>query len=126
MHAITVESEFSAAHALSIAGIREPLHGHDWHVTATIEGPTLDSDGLLADFHTIHDALAAITGEYHNSNLHDHADYAEANPSAEVVAETIAVRLAEAIGEGLAEHARLARVTVSEAPRCTATFTPGG
>ena len=48
MHAITVEADFSAAHALSIAGIREPIHGHDWHVTARLEGPTLDDDGLLA------------------------------------------------------------------------------
>ena len=124
MHAITIESEFSAAHALTISGIREPLHGHDWHVTATIEGPTLDDDGLLVDFHTIHDALAAITDEYHNTNLHDHADYADANPSAEIVAKTIAARLSGAIEGSLADCARLARVTVREAPRCTATYTP--
>ncbi|MFT5423835.1 MAG: 6-pyruvoyl-tetrahydropterin synthase, partial [Phycisphaerales bacterium] len=123
MYAITVESEFSAAHAISIAGIREPIHGHDWHVTALIEGPTLDADGLLVDFHTIHSSLIQITDEYHNTNLNDHADYESINASAEHVAMTIANHLSAAISESLLEHARLVRVTVSEAPRCNATYT---
>jgi len=123
MFAITVESEFSAAHAITIAGIREPIHGHDWHVRALIEGPTLDDDGLLVDFHTIHSALVQITDEYHNTNLNDHADYESINASAEHVARAIADRLSAAIGASLIEHARLVSVTVSEAPRCHATYT---
>ncbi|QYU66529.1 6-carboxytetrahydropterin synthase [Leptolyngbya sp. 15MV] len=53
MYEIDVQAEFSAAHAIRIAGIVEPLHGHNWHVTATVVGPELDADGLLCDFHTI-------------------------------------------------------------------------
>jgi 6-pyruvoyltetrahydropterin/6-carboxytetrahydropterin synthase len=53
MYEITVDRTFCAAHALMISGQREPLHGHNWHVTVTIAGEVLDDDGLLCDFHTV-------------------------------------------------------------------------
>ena len=63
MYHLTIETVFSAAHALSINGVRETVHGHDWRVTATIEGSVLDKDGLLCDFvlcaGNFHDLTAA-------------------------------------------------------------------
>lgn len=122
MYEISVESEFAAAHALAIAGIHEPLHGHNWKVTVVVSGQTLDADGLLCDFHTIEDSLREITEQYNNRNLNEIEPFDRINPSAENVARGIGEVLVSRIGESLAPHARLDRVTVTEAPGCSATY----
>ena len=48
MFEVSVEAMFCAAHALTIGGDREPVHGHNWHVSATVAGPALDQDGRSA------------------------------------------------------------------------------
>jgi len=108
MFEISVSSRFSAAHAISIAGAREPLHGHDWHVTVVAAGPTLDADGLLCDFHTIESALRAITEQFHNNNLNDVGPFPTINPTAENVARRIGEILVSDLGKALAPHARIA------------------
>ena len=126
MYEITVEADFSAAHALTVAGIKEPLHGHNWHVTVTLVGDELDDDGLLCDFHTVEGTLRTIVEVFNNQNINDHAAFRENNPSAERVAEYIAAELDQRLAPSLAPHARLAAVRVTEAPRCTATYRPAG
>ncbi len=123
MYEIRVEHEFAAAHALSIAGAREPIHGHNWRVTLTIAGPTLDDDGLLADFHTVELALRETCDPFHNANLNDSPPFDRVNPTAELVAKHIADALAERLDPALAPHARVVSVTITEAPRCRATYT---
>ena len=126
MFEITVNTHFSAAHALTVAGIKEPIHGHNWHVTATLVGTDLDDDGLLCDFHTVEASLNAIIESFHNQNLNDHPAFRENNPSAERVAEYIAAELHQRVEPTLAPHARLASVSVTEAPGCVATYRPTG
>jgi len=120
MFELTVETTFSAAHAIAIRGEREPLHGHDWHVTATLAGETLDDDGLLCDFHEVERALREITDPLRNENLNETAPFDELNPTAEHVARHIGEQLAEALPDGV----RLASVRVTEAPGCAATWRP--
>ncbi|MDX2131909.1 MAG: 6-carboxytetrahydropterin synthase [Planctomycetota bacterium] len=122
MFEISVEHVFSAAHALAIAGTREPVHGHNWHVTAIIVGDALDSDELVCDFHTVHAALEDITGAFHNRSLNDVAPFTTINPSAERVARHIADELASRLDASLAPHARVRSVRVTEAPGCGATY----
>ncbi len=122
MYELAVESRFSAAHAIVIRGTREPLHGHDWHVTATIVGQTLDADGMLCDFHALQGALKAITERFDTANLNETRPFDEVNPSAEHVARHIAERLQAALGGVLPDGVRVASVCVTEAPGCTATF----
>ncbi len=124
MFAITVEAEFCAAHALRIAGVQEPIHGHNFHVKLTLEGPELDSDGLLCDFHTIEDALSQLLAPLHNTNLADHPPFDTINASAEAIAHYIAQAMNTRIGDALAPHATIASVSVSEAPGCIATYRP--
>ena len=123
MFTLTVESVFSAAHALSVSGVREQVHGHDWRVTAAVEGPELDNDGLLADFHTIKAALDGIVEPWNTANLNEAEAFDGVNPTAEHVAKTIAERLHEAIDGSLAPYARLAWVRVTESPGCACTYT---
>jgi 6-pyruvoyltetrahydropterin/6-carboxytetrahydropterin synthase len=51
---------FSAAHFITYDGdVCEPLHGHNWHVAAEIEGP-LDENHYVVDFIAVQDALKRI------------------------------------------------------------------
>jgi len=123
MFEISVHAEFAAAHALSIGGMRESVHGHNWHVTVTVAGASLDADGLLCDFHTIEDSLKELTGGFHNRDLNALPPFnAGLNPSAENVAKYLAEELTTRLD--LAPHAAIASVRVTEAPGCAATYRP--
>jgi len=124
MFSLTINTVFSAAHALSINGVRETVHGHDWNVTATVVGEKLDADGLLCDFHTVKDVLEDITGGLNSRDLNDHAAFADRNASAELVAKHIFDELHTRLDEALAPHARVASVRVTESPGCAATYSP--
>ena len=87
MYTITVTHEFCAAHTLTIAGAREPLHGHNFVTKATIAGDTLDGDGLLCDFHTAHAVLVEICNPFTNRNFNEIAPFDTTNPSAELIAD---------------------------------------
>ncbi len=51
---------FSAAHFITYDGnVCEPLHGHNYHVTAEIHGP-LDENHYVVDFIAVRDALQSI------------------------------------------------------------------
>lgn len=51
---------FSAAHFITFNGDEcEPLHGHNYHVTAEIHGP-LDENHYVVDFILVRDALQKI------------------------------------------------------------------
>lgn len=120
---ITIESTFSAAHAIVIAGEREPLHGHDWRVTACFRGSELDADGLLCDFHAVEAVLQRITSAWHNTNLNEVQPFASGlNPSAELVARTVA-ELVSAQTRPICVHSvHLSWVRVTEAPGCAAVY----
>ena len=122
MYELHVESEFAAAHAIVIAGEREPLHGHNWRVRATVRGDVLDQDGLLCDFHAVETALRNIIMPFHNRNLNDTAPFDSLNPTAENVARHIAERLEGAMAHSLPDGVHVASVEVSEAPGCRAVF----
>lgn len=124
MFEITIQADFAAAHALALAGTREPVHGHNWHVTVTLAGTTLDADGLLCDFHTAEHALREIVAPFHNRNLNEVPPFDTVNPSAEHVASYIAAAMHERLGAALAPLAWIASVGVTEAPGCLATYRP--
>lgn len=116
-----MQTEFAAAHALRIAGRREPVHGHNWRVTLTARGPTLDADGLLCDFHDLERALHESVARFRNADLNATPPFESGlNPSAENVARHIAERIAPALPPGV----RVACVRVTEAPGCEASYTP--
>ena len=121
MYELTIESRFSAAHAILIDGEPEPIHGHDWKVRVTLAGDTLDENGLLCDFHTVEEMVEEITGRFHNRHLNELAPFCDGvNPTAELVAKHIADRV---LGS-LPEDVRLKHVQVTEAPKCTITYKP--
>jgi 6-pyruvoyltetrahydropterin/6-carboxytetrahydropterin synthase len=118
MYELSVQAVFSAAHAIVIRGEREPVHGHTWHVTATVAGESLDADGLLCDFHGLERQLCSVAAALDNCNLNATPPFDRVNPTAEQVARHIA----RAFGSGLPGGVKLRTVSVTEAPGCTATY----
>ena len=120
MFELSVEREFCAAHAITINGRREPVHGHNWRVQVIVEGETLDSNDLLCDFHVIERDIDAVISRFNNADLNVTPPFDGINPTAERVAEHIAREVAKR----LPSKVRMRRTTVSEAPGCRATFRP--
>ena len=84
---ITTTRSFSAAHQLRLYdGSLEPLHGHNWKVRVIVGAPSLDSIGVVMDFHELERLVDAILAPLHNTLLNDTAAFASLNPSAENVA----------------------------------------
>ncbi|MBX3358721.1 MAG: GNAT family N-acetyltransferase [Phycisphaeraceae bacterium] len=133
MFELSIETAFAAAHALMIQGAREPIHGHNWHVTVVAEGDTLDGDGLLMDFHVLEGMLGEIVSPMRNNDLGRVPPFDSVNPSAELVARHIgdemSRRLAGWLGRQSREGAspppvRIASVRITEAPGCAAVYRP--
>ena len=120
MYEVTIERDFHADHAITVAGEVEPTHGHDWHVTVVVSGEKLDEDGLLLDFHLLQERLDTILSSLRDRDLNRTGPFDRINPTAEHVARHLADTLTPALPGGV----RLSRVDVTEAPGCTATYRP--
>ncbi len=134
MFQISVQAEFCAAHAIVINRRREPVHGHNWRVTATLEGKDLDDNGLLCDFHLVERGLREITTAMNNASLNDLSPFSRdrgphprsnagggpTNPTAENVARHIGESLIASLK--LPRGVRLISVSLTEAPGCVATY----
>jgi 6-pyruvoyl-tetrahydropterin synthase len=119
MYTVTVSTGFEASHTLQLPdGEWEPVHSHVWNVVAEFAGPKLDPTGTLVDFAVAQARLRELTAPLAHTHLNDWAEVRGRNPSAE--------RIAQALFERLTAEPALAgtlhRVTVSEAPGCTASF----
>ncbi len=122
MYEVEVFAEFCAAHAISIAGCREPMHGHNWRVLAVIAGSELDDDSLLCDFHLVQKALNQAIEPFINADLNASVQMAGLNPTAEIVACTIAHTLDTLLAGSLGAGVKVARVSVTEAAGCRAVY----
>ncbi len=68
MFQVSVEETFSAGHALrGYKGKCENVHGHNYRVRVTLEGPQLDSIGLLVDFTRLKQVIREIMGQVGSS-----------------------------------------------------------
>ncbi len=116
---VTVEGAFSASHQLvTYDGLLEPMHGHRWRVEVRLVGERLDEMGVLIDFVVVEKLLNDILTGFHDRHLNDLSPFKQANPSAENVARAIF----ESVREKLDAPDLLERVTVWEAPNCSASY----
>ncbi|OUX01183.1 MAG: hypothetical protein CBD91_04895 [Phycisphaeraceae bacterium TMED231] len=120
MFELEVSHRFSAAHAVTVGGVREELHGHDWRVTVTVRGPRLDEEDLLVDFHVVETSLKDVVAPFSGRTINGVPPFDRLHPTAERIAEHVATRLAPSIPEGCA----IASVAVEEAPGCIARWLP--
>ncbi|MCE9619383.1 MAG: 6-carboxytetrahydropterin synthase [Planctomycetes bacterium] len=120
MFELRVRRIFPAAHAIVMAGVREPMHGHNWEVTVAVCGGRLDGDGLLCDFHALERSLDETIRPFMNRSLNETAPFDKINPTAEHVARHIAKKMMTGLPGGV----RVKEVRVTEAPQCEACYQP--
>ena len=119
MFTISVETRFWASHQLSLPdGSKEPLHGHNWSVTAELGSDKLDSMGVVMDFEQLKAMLGDITAGLGNVELEKNDYFRRNNSSAESVAKYIYERLITKLPRGV----KLESVGVVEEVGCTAKF----
>lgn len=118
----TVEHEFAASHALRLGGLdAEPLHRHQWRVKACFRSDKLNEHGVVIDFLVVKASLAVLCKELDSTDLNSLPAFVQLQPSAERVAEYLAGRLMRQLGP---EGRLLYRLSLTEAPGCTAAYFP--
>lgn len=121
MFEVSVSGKFVAAHQLRLPnGTLEPRHYHNWRVTATFAGQSLNNAGLLLDFNEIKPRLDELLAILFDRDLNELPAFAGRPPSAE----NVALHVARQLGGLLPEGIRLTCVEVEEAPGCVARYRP--
>jgi 6-pyruvoyltetrahydropterin/6-carboxytetrahydropterin synthase len=124
MFQVSVDETFSAGHALrGYRGKCENPHGHNYKVRIVVEGPRLDSIGLLYDFTELKGVIREIIGGMDHKFLNDQPPFDLINPSAENLAKFFYDTTAQQT-KTLPEGARIAAVTVWETDTSSATYCP--
>lgn len=97
MFSVTVRDHMMIAHSFrgEVFGPAQRLHGATFVVDATFRRPDVDADGIVVDIGLATEQLRAVLGELTYRNLDDEAAFAGVNTTTEVLARTIADRLAE-------------------------------
>ena len=124
MFQVSVEESFSAGHALrGYKGKCENVHGHNYKVRVTLEGPELDSIGLLYDFTHLKRVIRDVTNRVDHKFLNDQAPFDVINPSAENLAkyfyDETTLRMS-----GVPAGARITSITIWETDTTSATYWP--
>lgn len=123
IYQIIIETSFTATHALRLPdGSDEPTHRHDWPVAVTVQSDKLDAMACVMDFHELERIVAEVLAPWRDQHLNDVPPFADAaiNPSAERVAEQIALLVAGQLPKGVT----LTEARVGEAEGCTAVYRP--
>jgi 6-pyruvoyltetrahydropterin/6-carboxytetrahydropterin synthase len=119
MFTISVETHFRASHQLTLPdGSKEPIHDHDWVITAAVSSDKLGEMGVVMDFQVLKARLRQITDELDNTVLGDVKCFDQNNPSAENVAKHVYGLLRSQLPCGV----KLQSVKVAEEPGCVAEF----
>jgi len=119
MYIISVERHFRASHQLSLPdGSKEPVHKHDWIVTADVGSDKLNSIGIVMNFRKLQAMIDKIIAGFDNTALESISFFQQNNPSAENVARYIYNKLQIELPEGV----KLRNVRVVEEPGCSAIF----
>ena len=124
MFRVSVEEDFSAGHALrGYRGKCENVHGHNYKVQITLEGPQLDSIGLLCDFLQLKQIIRGVIHALDHQFLNDLQVFSQVNPSAENLAKHFYDEASKQIA-ALPASARITGITVWETDVTSATYTP--
>jgi 6-pyruvoyltetrahydropterin/6-carboxytetrahydropterin synthase len=99
-------------------GSKEPVHSHDWSVTADVSSEKLNSMGLVMDFNQLRAMIDNIGAQFDNAALDAISYFQQNNPSAENVAKYIHDELLFGLPKGV----KLRNITVVEEPGCSAKF----
>jgi 6-pyruvoyltetrahydropterin/6-carboxytetrahydropterin synthase len=123
MFEVSVEETFAAGHALrNYRGKCENVHGHNYRVQLTFQGPALDATGLLVDFVVVKKLMQVVVDRLDHQFLNDLEPFSVANPSAENLAKYFYDEISG--GLGASATARLGEVRIWETDTSCATYRP--
>jgi len=99
---VTVRDSMMVAHSFrgEAFGPAQRLHGATFVVDATFRRSALDDDGVVVDIGRAAELLAEVLGELTYRNLDEEPAFAGRNTTTEVLARTVADRLADRIAAG--------------------------
>jgi 6-pyruvoyltetrahydropterin/6-carboxytetrahydropterin synthase len=124
MFQVTVEDTFSAGHALrGYRGKCENVHGHNYRVRVTLEGPQLDAIGLLVDFTVVKQVLREVMARLDHQFVNDLEPFRTVNPSAENIAKYFYDEISRGLPQ-LPPGARLRNVILWETDSSRAEYRP--
>jgi 6-pyruvoyltetrahydropterin/6-carboxytetrahydropterin synthase len=124
MFEVFVEETFAAGHALrGYRGKCENPHGHNYRVRVTLEGPSLDSVGLLFDFVSLKKVMHDVIQGLDHRFLNDQPPFDAINPSAENIARYFYEQVHQQF-PAPTNGARIAAITVWETDTTAATYRP--
>ncbi len=123
IYEVSVSRAFTASHSVLLrGGAPEEPHEHLWHVTACFRAAKLrEPTGFVIDFVEVQAVLDGIVERLGGTNLNALPFFSDGRCSAERVAEYLCGEIARGVG-----GPKPWRVTVTEAPGCSATFYPEG
>jgi 6-pyruvoyltetrahydropterin/6-carboxytetrahydropterin synthase len=119
MFTISVETNFWASHQLVLHdGSKEPLHYHNWIVTAEVGSEKLNDMAVVMDFHELKKLVDNIVAGFDNKPINEIPCFQQNNPSAENVARYIYDKLKTELPESV----KIRSVNVVEQTGCSAKF----
>ncbi len=105
MFTISVETSFWASHQLVLPeGSKEPVHHHNWLVSADVSSDKLNSMAVVMDFKELKAMVDDIVSEFDNMALNEISFFRQNNPSAENVAKYAILSNSETISSTIAEN----------------------
>ena len=122
MYDLMIRGHFDAAHALhGYPGECRNLHGHTWDIEVVVRGSELDEVGIVYDFKTLKEDLAAVIEPLDHAYLNEVPPFDTENPTAENLSRYIFEALESLVGPSV----RVAEVSVWESPIARITYRPG-
>ncbi len=120
MFELKIETDFSAAHKLTMVGEKcENLHGHNWKIEVCVTGENLDEGGVLMDFGIIKRHVAEIMDLLDHTYLNEIEAFANKPASSENIAFFIAQELKKRIKD---PSINVSRVSAWESKNSCATY----
>ena len=90
MFEIEIRRTFAAAHQLKgYDGDCRNLHGHNYSVVVTVHASELNNVGIALDFKKLKKCLDEVIGAYDHHNLSELPEFADINPTSEILARSI-------------------------------------
>ena len=120
MFDVEIRRTFSAAHRLrGYDGDCRNLHGHNYNVIAVVRADTLNEIGIALDFKRLKAALDSILAAYDHKNLSELPEYAEVNPTSEIMAMHIYRRLSGLLND---DTVKVRSIRVEESANSAVTY----
>ena len=112
MFEIEIRRTFAAAHQLKgYDGDCRNLHGHNYSVVVTVHANELNDVGIALDFKKLKKALDEIIEAYDHHNRSELPEFAEINPTSEVLARSIYRQMSRKLNS---DEIKVNRVKVGE------------